>query len=67
MVKHATPFAAMFLTAFLGLAPAAHADDTPPLPMPEGASDVTYDAGSGSLDFSSTKTVKELAAHSTLN
>ena len=62
MVKYATPFAAMFLTAFLGLTPAARADDTPPLPMPDDATDVTYDGGSGSLDFSSAKPVKDLAA-----
>ena len=63
MVKHTTSFAALFLTTFLGLTPLAYADDAkPPLPMPDDASDVVYDAGSGSLDFSSAKSVKDLAA-----
>ena len=62
MVKHTTSFAAMFLTAFLGLTPLAYADDAkPPLPMPDDASDVTYDGAGGSLNFSSAKPVKAIA------
>ena len=63
MVKHATPAAALFLIALLLLATPAFADDAkPPLAMPDDASSVVYDGDSGSLSFSSAKTVKDLAA-----
>ena len=63
MAKFATPVAALFLTALLHLATPAFADDAkPPLPMPDDATDVTYDGESGSLNFSSAKPVKDLAA-----
>ena len=61
MATHATPFAAFLLTALLGLASPAFADDKPPIPMPDDATDVTYDGDSGALDFSSAKPVKDLA------
>ena len=60
MARHATPFVALFLTALLRLATPAFADDTPPLPMPDDASDVTFDGSSGSLDFNSAKSVKDI-------
>ena len=63
MARFATPVAALFLITFLGLATPALADDAaPPLPMPDDATDVTYDGASGSLNFSSAKPVKDLAA-----
>jgi hypothetical protein len=37
-------------------------DPTPPLPMPEDAASVNYDAGSGSIMFETATAVKELAA-----
>lgn len=53
---------ALFLGAFLHFAAPAFADDAkPPLPMPDDASEVTFDGESGSLTFSSAKPVKELA------
>ena len=62
MASYATPFAALFLTALMSFATPALADDaTPPLPMPDDATDVTYDGASGSVNFSSAKPVKELA------
>ena len=43
--------------------PAAWADEAtkPPIDMPEGATDVQYDAEAGSLQFNSAKSVKDLA------
>ena len=62
MAKYATSALAVLLSGFLSLAAPAFADDaTPPLPMPDDATDVTYDGASGSLNFSSAKPVKELA------
>ena len=64
MARHATLVAALFLAVLLRLAAPALADDAkPPLPMPDDASDVTFDGASGSLDFSSPKSVKDLAAY----
>ena len=63
MARHATPVAALFFAALLSFASPAFAEDAkPPLPMPDDATDVTYDGESGSLTFSSAMPVKDLAA-----
>ena len=62
MAVHVTSFTACFVTALFLLASPAYADDKPPIPMPDDATDVTYDGESGALDFSSAKPVKDLAS-----
>ena len=51
-----------FVAALLTFAAPAFADDNPPLPMPDDASAVSYDGSSGSLDFNSANSVKDIAA-----
>ena len=62
MAMHVSSFTACFVTALFLLAAPVQADDKPPIPMPDDATDVTYDGAGGALDFFSAKSVKDLAA-----
>jgi hypothetical protein len=62
MAKHATPFAALILSALIAFAAPALADDAKsPLPMPDDADSVVYEASGGALSFETAKPVKEMA------
>ena len=55
-------FSFLIAAAFSLATPVLADDAKPPLPMPDDASGVTYDGASGALEFSSPKSVKDLAA-----
>ena len=70
MVRFAPRFSVFALSLFLATAtasqfmlPQAFADDAAaaPLPLPDDAADVSYDGAGGSLSFTSSKPVKDLA------